>query len=60
MYLILMDFDSDTALDNYKGYEFTDIIQVVKSQLEISSSVAIEKAKEGKSRSKSLHWGQIS
>ena len=42
--VVLMDFDSDTALDNYKGYEFTDIIQVVKSQLEISSSVAIEKA----------------
>ncbi len=42
--VVLMDFDSDVALDNYKGYEFTDIIQVVKNQLEIGSSIAIEKA----------------
>ena len=42
--VVLMDFDSDEALDNYKGYEFTDIIQVVKNQLEINSSIAIEKA----------------
>ena len=42
--VVLMDFDSDDELDNYKGYEFTDIIQVVKSQLEIGSSIAIDKA----------------
>ncbi|MBR4667916.1 MAG: response regulator [Butyrivibrio sp.] len=42
--VVLMDFESDEALDNYKGYEFTDILQVVKNQLEIGSSIAIEKA----------------
>ncbi len=42
--VVLMDFVSDVALDNYKGYEFTDIIQIVKNQLEIGSSIALEKA----------------
>ena len=42
--VVLMNFESEEALDNYKGYEFTDIIQIVKNQLGISSSIVLAKA----------------
>lgn len=42
--VVLMKFDKSADISTYKGYEFSDIIQIVKSQLEISSSIAITKA----------------
>ena len=42
--VVLMSFDSNELLDSYKGYEFSDIIQVVKSQLNIGSAIALSKA----------------
>lgn len=42
--VVLMRFDSHLESDNYKGYEFSDIIQIVKNQLEIGSSIALAKA----------------
>ncbi|WP_155828047.1 response regulator transcription factor [Butyrivibrio sp. VCB2006] len=37
----LMSFDSSDDINNYKGYEFADIIQIVKNQLEIGSAIAL-------------------
>ncbi len=42
--VVLMRFDSFDDIQNYKGYEFADLIQIVKSQLEIGSAIAISKA----------------
>ncbi len=42
--VVLMRFDSASEIDSYKGYEFSDIIQIVKNQLEIGSSIALSKA----------------
>ena len=39
--VVLMNFDSEKLLDDFKGYEFKDIIQVVKNQLLINSSIAL-------------------
>ena len=39
--VVLMRFDSITDIYSYKGYEFSDIIQIVKNQLEIGSSIAL-------------------
>ena len=44
--VILMNFETEQALDNYKGYEFTDIIQIVKNQLGIGSSIVLTKASD--------------
>ncbi len=44
--VVLMNFESEEALDNYKGYEFKDIIQIVKNQLEIGSSIVLSKASD--------------
>ncbi len=42
--VVLMKFDRASDRDSFKGYEFSDIIQVVKSQLEIGSAIALSKA----------------
>jgi two-component system response regulator YesN len=42
--VVIMHFNSVSELDSYKGYEFSDIIQVVRNQLEIGSSIALSKA----------------
>lgn len=42
--VVLMRFDLVSELDSYKGYEFSDIIQIVKNQLEIGSAIALSKA----------------
>lgn len=42
--VVLMRFDHASELDSYKGYEFTDIIQIVKNQLGIGSAIALSKA----------------
>lgn len=42
--VVLMKFDSLADINTYKGYEFSDIIQIVKSQLEINTSIALTKA----------------
>ncbi|WP_051544824.1 response regulator transcription factor [Butyrivibrio sp. MC2021] len=42
--VVIMRFDDDKELESFKGYEFTDIIQIVKSQLEIDSAIALTKA----------------
>lgn len=42
--VVLMKFDSLSDINTYKGYEFSDIIQIVKNQLEISTSIALTKA----------------
>ena len=39
-----MKFDLLSDINTYKGYEFSDIIQIVKNQLEISTSIALTKA----------------
>lgn len=40
----IMRFDELKDLESYKGYEFTDIIQVVKNQLGMGSAIALAKA----------------
>ncbi len=42
--VVLMRFDDDKELVSYKGYEFSDLIQVVKNQLEIDSVIALSRA----------------
>ncbi|SFD02859.1 response regulator transcription factor [Butyrivibrio sp. YAB3001] len=42
--VVLMRFDRESDLDSYKGYELSDLIQIIKSQLSIGSSIAISKA----------------
>ncbi|MBR6003958.1 MAG: response regulator [Lachnospiraceae bacterium] len=42
--VIIMNFNNGREADNYKGYEFTDIIGVIKSQLSIECSIAMAKA----------------
>ena len=42
--VVLMKFNDIKALEDYKGYEFTDILGVVKSQLGFDMSIAIDKA----------------
>ena len=44
--VVLMNFESESAIDEYKGYEFTDIIQIIKSQLEIGCSIVLSKVSE--------------
>ncbi len=44
--VVLMNFESEAAIDEYKGYEFTDIIQIIKSQLEIGCSIVLSKISE--------------
>ncbi len=42
--VVLMRFDDSADLDEYKGYEFTDIIGVVKNQLGYDLSIAMTRA----------------
>ena len=42
--VVLMSFKSEVDIENYKGYEFSDIIQIVKNQLGINSAIALAKA----------------
>ena len=42
--VIIMRFDNAADLDNFKGYEFTDLIGVIKNQLSIECSIAMAKA----------------
>lgn len=44
--VVLMRFDKTEELDSYKGYEFTDIIGVVKNQLGYDLSIALSKAQD--------------
>ena len=49
--VVIMRFDDKSQLDSYKGYEFADIVQVVKNQLGIDCAVGLIKA-EGISKIK--------
>ena len=40
----LMRFDNEADIYSYKGYEFADIIQIVKNQLGIGSAIALSPA----------------
>ncbi len=40
----LMRFDNESDIYSYKGYEFADIIQIVKNQLGIGSAIALSPA----------------
>ena len=42
--VVLMEFNDPMEAENYKGYEFADIINVVKNQLEFDISIAISLA----------------
>ncbi len=42
--VILMKFEDRSKLENYKGYEFVDIIDIVKNQLDYDISIAIAEA----------------
>ena len=42
--VVLMHFESSADINLYKGYEFTDIIQIVKNQLGIGSAIALSQA----------------
>ena len=42
--VIIMNFNKRAEADNYKGYEFTDIIGVVKNQLSLECQIAMAKA----------------
>lgn len=42
--VVIMRFDDRSQLDSYKGYEFADIVQVVKNQLGIDCAVGLTKA----------------
>ncbi|MCR4903378.1 MAG: response regulator [Butyrivibrio sp.] len=43
--VVIMRFDDKNELLQYKGYEFSDIIQVVKSQLGIDCAIGLTKAR---------------
>ncbi len=42
--VILMKFEDRSKLENYKGYEFVDIVDIVKNQLDYDISIAISDA----------------
>ncbi len=44
--VVIMKFNDLSELGSYKGYELSDIIQVVKNQLEIGSSIALTRASD--------------
>ncbi len=44
--VVIMRFDNDKELESFKGYEFSDIIQVVKGQLELDSAIALSRASD--------------
>lgn len=44
--VVIMKFNDLSELGSYKGYELSDIIQVIKNQLEIGSSIALTKAQD--------------
>ena len=39
--VVLMAFDQIEDLENYKGYEFTDMIQIINSQLQVGAAAAL-------------------
>lgn len=39
--VVIMNFNKSRDADNYKGYEFTDIIGVIKNQLDLECSIAM-------------------
>ncbi|MCR5771469.1 MAG: response regulator [Butyrivibrio sp.] len=42
--VVIMRFDDNSQLDSFKGYEFSDIIDVIKSQLGINCAIGLAKA----------------
>lgn len=42
--VVIMRFDDNSQLDSFKGYEFSDLIDVIKSQLGINCAIGLAKA----------------